>query len=676
MNPIMAVVRGTSQTLSEGAKSIGSTMKREMLPTGAVYNLGMGIGPLIQNIVEQSNKPTSSPSKPDVGGFQKKELNFLSAQFNTMISILRDIKSIGMLQLKNDQLKAFQERQASFLQKESEAESLANRPFLSATTKSTKSKSEESKGSSLMDFIPGVLKLAGAALAGKWVWDNLIDDNIKQDLKEKLTELTKNIAGWVTGSLWDAIKDNPLEAAAISAIVLGSLGFPVGLVLRAGVGAVSAVSGAAVSALGAGAAATAAVGTAVARAKTPSPALNKIEPTLGPSRPSLVPQPAPSTVVTDSTKKTMGSVLANLGEATKQALANAKHGDILIKSVGNVIKILPGIGAALSTYSAKESYEEGKPITAALNAVSATLSALTAASFMTGVGAPASVPLAIGATGFSLLAAGASYFEKSSNQNIETAPASNLASQQSQGLTDEMVNNLSAVLGKRESSNNLQAENEFGYMGKYQFGVQALETLGYLKKGATEQMNKLGGERGGGQQKVLNDPSMWMIGSKEEFMKNSQMQEKAFKQLLKFNYDLLESKNLINKDSTKEHVAGLLSGMHLKGLGGVKDFLSGKTTRDAYGTSVADYYQLGYNAEAGIKNHVSRQNLDSDRNQKGIVLDDLTNVLANYLMTGSIMPSIVDQSQQIVNNVSNSGAASAPPPQTTSRIGDAVRHTQ
>jgi len=62
----------------------------------------------------------------------------------------------------------------------------------------------------------------------------------------------------------------------------------------------------------------------------------------------------------------------------------------------------------------------------------------------------------------------------------------------------------------RESSGDYSKVNDIGYAGGFQFGAQALETIGYLKKGSSGAGNS-----------ALDDPSNWTgkggVSSKEEF---------------------------------------------------------------------------------------------------------------------------------------------------------------
>lgn len=679
MNPITAVVKGTTQTLGQGVQTAGGAIQREFIPPGIMYGLGMGIGPLIQNIVDQAKKSSDTPAKKEAkegGGFQKKELNFLSAQFNTMISILRDIKNIGMLQIKNDQLKAFEERRSAFLQKESEAEALANKPGLSGTLSPKASSSKE--GFDLAEVIPGILKIAGTVLAGKFIWDNLLDDDIKKDLKDKLGIAVGNIGDFIGNSLVDVIKSNPFESAIAGLIIaritgiLGAIGLVGSLTYKGAklAGGLAAGAGAAGAAAAAAAAATA---TNTSKESKPSVALSstRVEPTLqSKPRVGLVPAPSPSVTPSSSMSATNAAMTQ---QATQSAGLLAKAGTLLGK-------IVPFVSAGLSGGLAYDQYKEGKNISATLNALSASLALGAGASAATGVGLPVAGAMGIGSLVAGLAAYGTSFFEKGSSEptsmqqnNLQTAPVSSLSPSRTNEVPEEVVQALSAALGKRESSNNMQAENSLGFIGKYQFGVEALETLGYLKRGATEEMNKRGGVDGGGQQKILNNPEWWARYNKETFMRDGELQEKAFRELMQFNYNTLQKQGEIQPNTTSAQLAGMLSAMHLSGYGGIKAMKEGRTVRDAYGATNYDYYALGSQAMSSSQGGVQRQNIDSASNQKGVNMENLIGIVSDLMLGGS-GASFIDQSQQVVNNVNGQAAMSAPPPQLQSRIGDAVRH--
>lgn len=119
-------------------------------------------------------------------------------------------------------------------------------------------------------------------------------------------------------------------------------------------------------------------------------------------------------------------------------------------------------------------------------------------------------------------------------------------------------------IGFRESSNNYHAVNQFGYLGKYQFGRKTLNALGY-------------GD-------VTN----------REFLANASIQEEAMYALLRHNKKIL--RRTISKYSGKTingiyiSESGILAAAHLAGPGNVKRFFrKGFEFKDGNGTKMTSY---------------------------------------------------------------------------------------
>jgi len=147
------------------------------------------------------------------------------------------------------------------------------------------------------------------------------------------------------------------------------------------------------------------------------------------------------------------------------------------------------------------------------------------------------------------------------------------------GLSDSNTTNLKAALGMRESSNNYQAVNQLGYVGKYQMGAMALADIGLVKKGVKNNQ--------------LDNPSNWLIqGGKKGFLQNAELQETAMDKLLNINAGYLGNA----KGDTQGKIAGMLAASHLLGAGGAK---KGPGGSDANGTTWTEYYNLGANATGG-----------------------------------------------------------------------------
>lgn len=120
------------------------------------------------------------------------------------------------------------------------------------------------------------------------------------------------------------------------------------------------------------------------------------------------------------------------------------------------------------------------------------------------------------------------------------------------------------AVGMRESSNNYKAVNQFGYLGKYQFGRQTLNSLGY--------------------EDITN----------REFLANASIQEQAMKDLLKHNQKILRRyiENYEGKVINGVYIteSGILAAAHLAGAGNVKKFFrKGYEFKDGNGTKMTSY---------------------------------------------------------------------------------------
>jgi hypothetical protein len=131
------------------------------------------------------------------------------------------------------------------------------------------------------------------------------------------------------------------------------------------------------------------------------------------------------------------------------------------------------------------------------------------------------------------------------------------------------------AIGFKESQGKYNKVNTFGYMGKYQFGMQTLRSIG--------------------------------VRDSLAFLRSPRLQEKAFIALLAKNK--WELKNEIEKYCGKViggvHIteSGILAAAHLGGVGSVKKFFRSKGKRqlkDKYGTSLKTFMSrfAGYETSA------------------------------------------------------------------------------
>lgn len=122
------------------------------------------------------------------------------------------------------------------------------------------------------------------------------------------------------------------------------------------------------------------------------------------------------------------------------------------------------------------------------------------------------------------------------------------------------------ALAFKESQGDYTVVNSFGYMGKYQFGINTLQLMGVYSE-----------------HRFLNDPAL---------------QEEAFKVNVSRNKWILRKdiKRFVGKTikGVKITESGILAAAHLAGAGNVKYYLRsmGRTdVMDGYGSSIAEYIE-------------------------------------------------------------------------------------
>ena len=133
-----------------------------------------------------------------------------------------------------------------------------------------------------------------------------------------------------------------------------------------------------------------------------------------------------------------------------------------------------------------------------------------------------------------------------------------------------IVKNYSSFLdavGHRESTNNYKAVNQFGYLGKYQFGRKTLNAIGLDSV------------------------------SNREFLANPNIQEEAMSILLKKNRHTLrrEIRKYVGDTINGIYIteSGILAAAHLAGAGNVKKFFrKGYEFKDGNGTKMTSYLIL------------------------------------------------------------------------------------
>ena len=129
-------------------------------------------------------------------------------------------------------------------------------------------------------------------------------------------------------------------------------------------------------------------------------------------------------------------------------------------------------------------------------------------------------------------------------------------------------------LGHRESTNNYQCVNEWGFMGRWQFGKPRLWDLGI----------SIDGWHPKGKSPVQSGKTIMSVDS---FLKDSTLQDKIFRLHVVKHLKYIRRK--YKQHIPKYSESGLVAGVHLKGFGGLDDFLDGDDNVDGLGTKISEY---------------------------------------------------------------------------------------
>ena len=159
----------------------------------------------------------------------------------------------------------------------------------------------------------------------------------------------------------------------------------------------------------------------------------------------------------------------------------------------------------------------------------------------------------------------------------------------SDGLEDHHTyNDYFNHLSKRESSNNPQAVNQYGYLGKYQMGESALIQAGFYKYDSHTKHHSWNGV-------WTKEAQEMMVASKQAFLNNESAQDFAVRVYTEKNWDMIASFGLdryVGKtvNGVEITASGMLAGAHLVGIGGLRDFIQrGEDKKDGNGVPVSNY---------------------------------------------------------------------------------------
>lgn len=153
------------------------------------------------------------------------------------------------------------------------------------------------------------------------------------------------------------------------------------------------------------------------------------------------------------------------------------------------------------------------------------------------------------------------------------------------GQSESKVNANPEGTGLSNGKTGYECVNSIGYVGKYQFGYQALIDQGYVRSDITNNSQ-------------LDDPNSWTgkngISNKNSWLSNTVVQEQAMEVFTENNYERMVRSGAITADMPKEEISGMMATAHLLGATGAKNWRAGVSVdTDAYGTTGDIYFQKG-----------------------------------------------------------------------------------
>jgi hypothetical protein len=221
-----AVYKGTVKSVQSDAGAVYSKIAGQIpTPSRAIYNLGLGIGPLLESIVselekkpaqqQQQQSQDSGIAKATAEGFRS-----LSFQISSLSNIMKDIRSIAVLQLNEQKSTAMRNRQMEVQKKFSEQESIIERGGVSSlsniTTKGAAGK--DGLSSAISEAWSTSLKLAGGLALGAMLFKELIApmlEGIEEQIKKDGPEIAEKLGKSIRDFIWTLVPDfirKPAEA--------------------------------------------------------------------------------------------------------------------------------------------------------------------------------------------------------------------------------------------------------------------------------------------------------------------------------------------------------------------------------------------------------------------------------------------------------------------------------
>jgi|GEM_PF-831336 len=158
---------------------------------------------------------------------------------------------------------------------------------------------------------------------------------------------------------------------------------------------------------------------------------------------------------------------------------------------------------------------------------------------------------------------------------------------------------VASVVDTESSGGRLDADNGYGYYGRYQGGAGWLTDAGLVNREKYEAALKASGFSNdwdwgvsGGAQRFLADPANWNNGlSLDRYLASADIQDQAFRTNSNATYQRAVNEGVLSADTPPNVVAGFLKARHLGGYDNAIDAAQGQgNVADNNGTTTGKYY--------------------------------------------------------------------------------------
>lgn len=207
-----AVYKGTTKAASATVGATYSKVAGQIpTPTRAIYNLGLGVGPLLESIVSEMGKgkpkPTSNQqTSQDSSKATAEGLRSVAVQISSLSNIMSDLRNIALMQLKENKASNQRLRQLEIQRRFGEQEDIIEKiksPLSSLITKTNEEK--KSEGGILDKFSPalGMIKTGLGVALTAFLVDKYLPQTSKA-IKDAIGDAYDSLKPQITSAVTEA----------------------------------------------------------------------------------------------------------------------------------------------------------------------------------------------------------------------------------------------------------------------------------------------------------------------------------------------------------------------------------------------------------------------------------------------------------------------------------------